>query len=326
MLAHDPGFLVAHGAGLTALSFIAAAIAMIGLAVAAHGQDRWAAAAVGGGIVGAGIACAYHLGLWAVDPQARAIWSFGWVLASVVFAVLCGALALTMAIRGSDWRAKLSAAILLMLAIVSHHVGTIGAVDIASDPTRVVNTLSPTALAVMVASPAIAMLGLGLISAFADRGLDQQGTLLSTALHNMSQGLLMLHRSGRVILCNDRYLEMYGLEPESVKRGMLRATSSAGARRRGISAATPTPTSPIFCASLQPASPPRRSWNGAAVRFRSPTVRCQEATGLPPTRTSPSDGLPRADLPHLPSERSAAPWSTRRSSRFARTSKPFCER
>src|SRR5262249_17966246 len=80
-------------------------------------------------------------------------------------------------------------------------------------------SLSPASLAVAIASAAIAVLGLSLISAFADRRLVKQSLLLSTALNNMSQGLLMLHRSGRVIVCNDRYLQMYGLQPGCVEPG-----------------------------------------------------------------------------------------------------------
>jgi diguanylate cyclase (GGDEF)-like protein len=42
---------------------------------------------------------------------------------------------------------------------------------------------------------------------------------VDAALNNMSQGLVMFDPSARLIVCNQRYLEMYGLSPEIVKPG-----------------------------------------------------------------------------------------------------------
>jgi len=42
---------------------------------------------------------------------------------------------------------------------------------------------------------------------------------LNTAINNMTQGLLLFDASGRMIVCNERYLEMYGLSPDVVKPG-----------------------------------------------------------------------------------------------------------
>jgi diguanylate cyclase (GGDEF)-like protein len=39
------------------------------------------------------------------------------------------------------------------------------------------------------------------------------------ALNNMSQGLVMLDSSARVVVCNQRYIEMYGLTPEVIRSG-----------------------------------------------------------------------------------------------------------
>jgi diguanylate cyclase (GGDEF)-like protein len=56
------------------------------------------------------------------------------------------------------------------------------------------------------------------ISAF--RGtLEQQNLRLDTALRNMSQGLCMFDHEQRVVVCNDRYASMYGLEPDMIKSG-----------------------------------------------------------------------------------------------------------
>ena len=42
---------------------------------------------------------------------------------------------------------------------------------------------------------------------------------LQTAINNMTQGLLLFDSSHRVIVCNQRYIEMYGLSPDVAKPG-----------------------------------------------------------------------------------------------------------
>jgi methyl-accepting chemotaxis protein len=45
------------------------------------------------------------------------------------------------------------------------------------------------------------------------------GALLSMALNNMTQGVVMFDDREQVLVCNDRYVEMYGLSPSVVKSG-----------------------------------------------------------------------------------------------------------
>jgi diguanylate cyclase (GGDEF)-like protein/PAS domain S-box-containing protein len=47
----------------------------------------------------------------------------------------------------------------------------------------------------------------------------QDGALLQAVLNNMSQGVLMFDAQTRLVFCNQRYLEMYGLSPEVVRLG-----------------------------------------------------------------------------------------------------------
>jgi diguanylate cyclase (GGDEF)-like protein len=49
-------------------------------------------------------------------------------------------------------------------------------------------------------------------------GTDQQ-LLLDTVVNNMSQGVLMFDVEARLVFCNQRYIEMYGLSPELVTPG-----------------------------------------------------------------------------------------------------------
>ncbi len=42
---------------------------------------------------------------------------------------------------------------------------------------------------------------------------------LNTAINNMSQGLLLFDAEARLVVCNQRYIEMYGMSPDIVKPG-----------------------------------------------------------------------------------------------------------
>jgi PAS domain S-box-containing protein len=52
-----------------------------------------------------------------------------------------------------------------------------------------------------------------------DQLIDQQRRQLNAALNNMAQGLCMFDSNSRLVLCNQRYLEIYGLHPETVRPG-----------------------------------------------------------------------------------------------------------
>jgi PAS domain-containing protein len=49
-------------------------------------------------------------------------------------------------------------------------------------------------------------------------GADQQ-LLLDTVVNNMSQGVLMFDSDARLVFCNHRYIEMYGLSSEVATPG-----------------------------------------------------------------------------------------------------------
>jgi diguanylate cyclase (GGDEF)-like protein/PAS domain S-box-containing protein len=53
----------------------------------------------------------------------------------------------------------------------------------------------------------------------AQQRLELQKHRLDTALNNMTQGLVLYDASARVIVCNQRYLDMYGLSSDVVKPG-----------------------------------------------------------------------------------------------------------
>ncbi len=239
MLAYDPGIPIGYDVGLTVLSLAAAmAITTIGFGVAIYSSAPWSAP-LGGGIVGAGVASMHYLGMSAVELPGHVAWAPHLVLASIVLGMLFGTVALAIAVRRGDNRATVAAALLLTLAIVSHHFTAMGAVEIVPDPTRVINafSLSPTTLALAIANAAVAVLGMSLAGAFADRRLQARDLRLIAAVNNMPQGLVAFDAEERLIACNDRYIEMYGLPREIIKPGctlrdVIRSRIDAGSLDR----------------------------------------------------------------------------------------------
>jgi PAS domain-containing protein len=51
------------------------------------------------------------------------------------------------------------------------------------------------------------------------RRLALEKQRLDVAVNNMTQGLLLFDSSQRLVVCNQRYIEMYGLSPDVVKEG-----------------------------------------------------------------------------------------------------------
>lgn len=249
MLAYEPGVATGYGVVLTALSLATAvALTSIGLGFAASYPGR-RRAPIGGAIIGAGIASMHYLGMWALEVPGRVVWSLDLVFASVALGMVFGYAALAIAVRHTDRWGTFVAALLLTLAIVSHHFTAMGAVEIVPDPTRGPDaaSLSPAFLAVAIAGVALSVLGMSLVGVLADRRLatrthkfeeiiDQlshaqrqlegsqrelreQKTRLDSALNNMGEGLCMFDAEKRLVVCNDRYAKMYRLPRELLNAG-----------------------------------------------------------------------------------------------------------
>jgi diguanylate cyclase (GGDEF)-like protein/PAS domain S-box-containing protein len=223
ILAYDPGVGAGYDLGLTVLSLlIAALITGAGLAVALRDFGRWTAA-LGGAVVGCGVAAMHYTGMLALQLPGRITWSPDLVAASVALGILFAGFALFVAARRHDWANTVFAAVLLTLAIVAMHFTAMGAVSFIPDPTRINDAvaLSPTSLSLVIAGVAALILGMCLVAALSARHsqgkLRRQKYLLDTALENMSQGLCMFEADGRIRLFNDRYTKMMGVPAESLK-------------------------------------------------------------------------------------------------------------
>ena len=240
MLAYEPGFPIAYNIGLTTLSLAAAAfITGFGLSIAVYWQMRWAAP-LAGAVVGGGIAAMHYIGMFAIEIPGHVTWQIPLVLSSIFFGMALGALAMIVAIRSYARRDAALAAVLLTLAIVSHHFTAMGAVEVVPDPTRAIDalTLSPTMLAIAIASAAMAILCISLIGAFAGRRLDEKSSFLAMALNNMSQGVVIF-LDERLVFCNESYLKLYSLPADIVKPGctlveLFRIRAAGGSFKRDL--------------------------------------------------------------------------------------------
>jgi diguanylate cyclase (GGDEF)-like protein len=93
-----------------------------------------------------------------------------------------------------------------------------GAITLVPDPTRGSGALSIShgILSFLTALASVAILLISLVAALVDRRnkreLRQQKVLLDTALENMSQGLCMFDAEGHVMLANERYSALMGLD------------------------------------------------------------------------------------------------------------------
>jgi methyl-accepting chemotaxis protein len=241
MVGYTPGIPVGYDVVPTVLSLlIAIAVTSIGIAAAVFGPGRWAAA-VGGTIVGAGIVAMHYLGMSAVELPGQMNWSMPLVVASIVLAMVLAAAALMAGGRGDDRRTIVIGALLLTLAIVALHFTAMGALEVVPDPRRAITPLavSPTSLAIAVAGVALSLLSTSIAAAFFAGRLREQNERLATALNNMAHGLSMLDGSARLIICNERYRELYGLTAADVPPGV--PLRDLLARRREIGTFTGDP-------------------------------------------------------------------------------------
>ena len=120
MLAFSPGIPNAYNILLTCISLIAAILLTgtgLAVALAPIRMGTW----LGGTIVGGGIAAMHYIGMAAFEIQGRIVWDPTLVAASIVLGGLLGAAALAAGLHSNGWRWRVVGALLLTLAICSHH-------------------------------------------------------------------------------------------------------------------------------------------------------------------------------------------------------------
>jgi len=227
MLAYAPGEGAGYHIGITLLSLVfAIGITAVGLSIAVSELHK-SAVAIGGAVVGTGVAAMHYTGMMAFEIPARIVWSPAIVVSSILFGSAFGALALLVADRREKSSRTVAATVLLTVAIVSHHFTGMGAITLVPDPSIAVDglTIPPQVLSFLTAAAAAIILVMSLLVAVIDRRskgeLHKQKMVLDTALENMSQGLGMFDAQGRILMFNERYAEMLGRTDLPLKGRLL---------------------------------------------------------------------------------------------------------
>jgi diguanylate cyclase (GGDEF)-like protein len=214
MQAYGPGAGGAYNIPVTVLSLVfAIAVTFIGLGISVS-ATRTVMVALGGAVVGCGVAAMHYTGMMAFEIPAHVGWATGTVTVSILLGIVFGSFALVVAGRRDGISSALGATILMTVAIVSHHFTAMGALELTPDPAIVISGLSipPASLSLLTASAAAAIIAIALAAALLDRRakgeLGRQQVVLDSALENMSQGLCMFDADGKIMLFNERYAAM----------------------------------------------------------------------------------------------------------------------
>jgi diguanylate cyclase (GGDEF)-like protein/PAS domain S-box-containing protein len=170
MLAFTPGIPSGYNIGLTVLSLVAA-ILLTGVGLHVSLIPNWRHGAwVGGAIVAGGIAAMHYTGMLAFEIAGIEIWDPVLVAASIVIGAVLGAIALPVGLHGDEEKWKVGGAVLLTLAICSHHFTAMGAVSIIPDAAIEVpaSTLPSGLLALAIALSSFVIIGLALAAVVLD--------------------------------------------------------------------------------------------------------------------------------------------------------------
>ncbi|WP_447724759.1 EAL domain-containing protein [Sphingomonas koreensis] len=223
MLGYDPGIVVGYDFARTALSLvIAMGLTTAGFVTAVQRRSRFrrALAAL---MVGGGIATMHYVGMSAVEFPGTFSWRAGYVAVSLLFAVLPIYPALGLTLDGSRlWRGT-AAAGLMTLAIVLLHFTAMTALQIIPVPGDEVPgmLLSSGTMSVSLAGGAIGILVLTCAAVLVTRRTQAALRVqLDLALSNMHQGLCLFDRDERLILRNQRFLDLWDLTEDDCTPGL----------------------------------------------------------------------------------------------------------
>ncbi len=189
MLAYTPNVPVGYDIPLTFLSLLMAiALTTLGLGTAVEDQKSWRTP-TGGAILGLGVGAMHYLGMAALEIPGQIEWALVLVFISISAGVTLSTSAVLVARRGESGRILIAAAALLTSAIVVLHFSGMAAMRITPDPTRLVTafSVSPQILSIAIAGVSVALLGIGLVTALADRKLSGQARIFDAEIDQLKQ-------------------------------------------------------------------------------------------------------------------------------------------
>ncbi|WP_213741594.1 EAL domain-containing protein [Bradyrhizobium sp. dw_411] len=215
MLAFTPGIPSGYNITLTLLSLVAA-IGLTGAGLAVSLTPDWRHGPwIGGAIVAGGIAAMHYTGMAAFEVAGIVFWDPVLVITSIVLGVAIGAIALPVGLHGDHEKWKIGGALLLTLAICSHHFTAMGAVSIIPYPSiEVSQSAIPAALlAIGVAVASVALIGLALAAVVLDIRDHRRSELETDRMRDLAdasvEGLLVCD-GDMIVLVNRSFSSLTG--------------------------------------------------------------------------------------------------------------------
>ena len=225
MLAFTPGLPSGYNIVLTILSLIAA-IGLTGTGLTVSLMETRHGAWIGGAIVAGGIATMHYMGMAAFEVAGVVLWDPVLVAASIILGAIIGAIALPVGLHGEGERWKLGGALLLTLAICSHHFTAMGAVSIIPDPNIAVSQAALPAgwLAIGVTIASLGILGMATAGVIIDIRDHRRSELETDRMRDLAdasvEGLLVC--DGQIIVsANKSFSQLAGMPAESLVGGLL---------------------------------------------------------------------------------------------------------
>ncbi|MAU99221.1 MAG: bifunctional diguanylate cyclase/phosphodiesterase [Fulvimarina sp.] len=220
MIGYRPDLPLGYGAGITTASAVIGVLA-VGMPLAATAVVRNAAArAALGAMAGLGIGAMHYTGMLALSGCLQSQHAGATVAAY-------GAGALLMAIGCGSSRISSSTAsfcVAFTLAVCGAHFVSISGTTLTPLPDMAEVASDNVTLSIFTAMGAAVLLIGALMTILAARRFDAQGeahtAILATALHNMSNGLVFIEKTGKLGLFNERFVEMFGLSGMGLRLGM----------------------------------------------------------------------------------------------------------
>jgi diguanylate cyclase (GGDEF)-like protein/PAS domain S-box-containing protein len=209
MMGYDPGVISGYEAWPTFLSLVVAACATSAGFLLAFRSPHIVTRSAAGVLVGSGVAAMHYLGMQAVELPGHFVWTTGYVLASIAFAIVPMVPALGLALDRRGPGSATSAGLLIVVAILLLHFTGMAGMDFVPDgePDAVTLLLSPLAMATAVAGIAFSLLVIGIIAAvFSSRARaaiaarEQEFRALVQGITDCA--LYMLSPEGRVVSWN----------------------------------------------------------------------------------------------------------------------------
>ena len=237
MLAFTPGIPSGYNIVLTILSLVAA-ILLTGAGLAVSLIPNWRHGPwIGGAIVAGGIAAMHYTGMAAFEIAGIILWDPALVVASIVLGAAIGAVALPVGLHGKEEKWKIGGAVLLTLAICSHHFTAMGAVSIIPDPTIEISQSALPAgwLAVGVALASFAIIGLalaGVVLDIRDRRRSELEVDRMRDLANASVEGLLVCDGETIVSVNTSFAALTGLSASRSGRCKARKLFSGQGRAR----------------------------------------------------------------------------------------------